>query len=125
MVKQHAFRSFLIRLGLQILVLEPAFLALCWLLHQYWNLLQRLSFADVLFCMGTVAGMIGAAGMMRSPYWMSLSPWGVWALPVQANEKEKRAQMVDELLHQNSFGLHLLAIGVITILLSAALTYIK
>ncbi len=106
-------------------MLEAAFLALSWLLHQYWNLLQRFSFADVLFFMGTLAGMIGSAGMMRSPYWVPLSPWGVWASPIQATEEEKRAQLIDELMHQTSFGLRILAIGVITFLLSIAMTYIK
>jgi hypothetical protein len=124
-VKIRVYLSFLFRLGLEILVLEAAFLALSWLLHQYWNLLQRFSFADVLFFMGTLAGMIGSAGMMRSPYWLSLSPWGVWASPIQATEEERRAQLMDELMHQTSFGLRILAIGVITFLLSIAMTYIK
>lgn len=105
--------------------MEAAFLAFSWLLHKYWNLLQRFSFADVLFFMGSLAGMIGSAGMMRSPYWLSLSPWGVWASPIQATEEERRAQMMDELMHQTSFGLRILAIGVITFLLSIAMTYIK
>lgn len=105
--------------------MEAVFLAFSWLLHKYWNLLQRFSFADVLFFMGSLAGMIGSAGMMRSPYWLSLSPWGVWASPIQATEEERRAQMMDELMHQTSFGLRILAIGVITFLLSIAMTYIK
>jgi hypothetical protein len=106
-------------------VLEVAFLALSWLLNQYWILLQRFSYADVLFIMGTLACMIGAVGMMRSPYWLSLSPWGVWAPAVQSTEEEKREQLMDEIKHQKSFGLNVLAVGVISILLSIALTYIR
>jgi hypothetical protein len=122
----RVYLTFLFRLGLEILGLEIAFLAFCWLLHQYWNLMQRFSFADVLFIMGTLVGLIGSAGMMRNnPYWLTLSPWGVWANPVQPDEQEKHAQMVDELMHQASFGLRLTAIGVITFLLSIAFTYIK
>jgi hypothetical protein len=121
----RVYLSFLFRLGLEILVLEAAFLALCWLLHRYWIILQRFSFADVLFFMGTLAGMIGSAGMLRSPYWLQLSPWGVWASPTQATEDEKRVQLVDELMHQTSFGMRILAVGVITFLLSIAMTYIK
>jgi hypothetical protein len=125
MLRVRVYLSFVLRLGLEILALEAAFLALSWLLNRYWTLLQRFSFADVLFFMGTLAGMIGSAGMMRSPYWIPLSPWGVWASPVQATEDEKRTQLVDELMHQTSFGLRMLAVGVITFLLSIVLTYIK
>jgi hypothetical protein len=125
MDKLRVYLSFLFRLGREILVLEAGFLVFSWLLHQYWIVLQRFSFADVLFFMGTIAGMIGSAGMMRSPYWLQLSPWGVWASSVQATEEEKRTQLVDELMHQTSFGLRMLAIGVITFMLSVALTYIK
>ena len=49
----------------------------------------------------------------------------MWASPIQATEKEKRAQLIDELMHQTSFGLRILAVGVITFLLSIAMTYIK
>jgi len=124
-VKKRVFLSFFFRLSLEILTLEAAYLALSWLLHKYWILLQHLSFADVLFFMGTLAGFIGSVGMMRSPYWVPLSPWGVWASPVQASEEEKRTQLMDELMHRTSFGLRMFAIGVITFLLSVALTYIK
>ncbi|HVP21758.1 MAG TPA: hypothetical protein VMS73_07845 [Anaerolineaceae bacterium] len=125
MGKKRVYLTFLFRLGLEILVLEAAFLVLCWLLHRYWTILQRFSFADVLFFMSALVGLTGCAGMLRSPYWQTLSPFGVWANPVQATEEEKRDQLVDELMHQTSFGLRLLAIGVITFLLSVALTYIK
>ncbi len=124
-MKIRIYLTFLLRLGLQILVLEAAYLAISWLLHRYWNLLQRLSFVDVLFFMGALAGMMGAAGMMRSPYGVPLSPLGVWASPVQANEDERHSQLVDELMHRTSFGLRMLAVGVITILLSVAMTCIK
>jgi hypothetical protein len=124
-IKIRVYLTFLFRLGLEILLLEAAFLAFSWLLHQYWNFLQRFSFADVLFFMSTLAGIIGSAGMMRSPYWLPLSPWGVGASPIQATEEEKREQLVDELMHQTSFGLRILAIGVITFLLSIVMTYIK
>jgi hypothetical protein len=124
-VKIRVYLNFIFRLGLQILALEAAYLALSWLLHRYWNLLQHLSFVDVLFFMGILAATIGSAGMMRSPYGVSLSPSGVWASAIQATEQERHAQLVDELMHQTSFGLRVLAVGVITTLLSIAMTYIK
>jgi hypothetical protein len=123
--KKRAFLTFFFRLGLEILALEAAYLALSWLLHRYWNLLQRLSFVDVLFFMGILAATMGSAGMMRSPYGVPLSPSGVWASQVQSSEEEKHAQMVDELMHRTSFGLRLLVVGVITTLLSIAMIYIK
>jgi hypothetical protein len=125
MVKIRVYLPFFFRLGLQILVLEAAFLALSWLLHRYWIILQPLRFADVLFFTGVFAALIGSAGMLRSPYWVSLSPGGVWASPIQATEEERHAQLVDELMHQTSFGLRILAVGVITILLSFVMVYIK
>jgi hypothetical protein len=125
MFKIRVYLTFLFRLGLEILALEAAFLAFSWLLNRYLTFLQRFSFADVLFFMGAVASTIGSAGMMRSPYRMMLSPWGVWASQVQPTEEERRAQLIDELMHQASFGLRILAIGVITILLSMALTFIR
>ena len=122
--KRRVYLTYLFRLGLQILVLEAAFLAFTWLLNQYLPSLQRVSFGDALFIMGALASAIGCAGMFRSPYWVPLSPMGVWASSTQANEEEKRTQLVDELMHQTSFGLRILAIGVITILVSIAVTYI-
>jgi hypothetical protein len=112
-------------LGLELGVLETVFLVFCWLLHRYWVILQRFSYADVLFVMGTLAGMLGSIGMMRNPYRVSLSPTGVWASRVQSSEEEKHAQMVDELTHQVNFGLRALAVGLITILLAITLTFIK
>ena len=125
MLKRRVYRTFYFRLGLQILALEAVFLAFSWLLHRYWIILQRFSYADVLFFMGTLAGLMGSIGMMRSPYRLALSPWGVWASSVQSTEDQKHTQLVDELMHQTSFGLRVLAVGVITILLAIAMTYIK
>ncbi len=124
MSKTRLYLAYFLRLGLQVLPLEAAYLALSWLLNRYWIILQPKSFADVLFFMGALASTIGSAGMFRSPYWVPLSPLGVWASPVQATEEEKRAQLVDELIHRTSFGLRILAVGVITILLSAVMTYL-
>jgi hypothetical protein len=86
--------------------------------------MQRFSYADVLFIMATLMAMMGSFGMLRSPYRQMLSPWGVWASPVQATEDEKRVQIIEEMMQQTSFSLRLLALGVITLVLSAALTYI-
>ena len=80
MLKRRVYRTFYFRLGLQILALEAAFLACSWLLHRYWIILERFSFADVLFVMGALAGMMGSIGMMRSPYRIAPSPWGVGKL---------------------------------------------
>ena len=124
--KIRVYLSFFFHLGLEILALEAAFLGVCWLLHRYWNLLQHLMLTDVFFFMGALASLLGAAGMMRSPYWIPLSPgMGVWAAPVQATEEEKRVQLIEELKHQKSFGLRALAIGVITILLSFVMTRLQ
>jgi hypothetical protein len=124
MSKIRLYLTYLFRLSLQILPLEAAYLALSWLLHRYWIILQHLSFADVLFFMGALASTIGSAGIMRSPYGVPLSQLGVWASPVQPTEEERRVQLVDELIRRTSFGLRLLAVGLITILLSAVMTYI-
>ncbi len=121
---KHVYLQFYLRLGLQILALEAGYLAFSWLLNRYWSVLQRFSFADVLFFMGALASSIGAAGMLRNPYGVPLGPWGVHAGSVSSDEEEKRVILIDEWLHQANFGLRLLAIGGITILLSIALTYI-
>lgn len=113
------------RLSLQILALEAAFLAIAWLLHRYWGILQRFVFSDVLFFVSVIVGMIGSMGMLHNPFAISLTPLGVWATPVKVSEEEKQAQLVDELVHQTSFSLRLVAVAVITFLLAVALTYIK
>jgi len=123
--RRRVFLSYFFRLSLQILALEAVFLAIAWLLHRYWSILQRFSFADVLFFVSVVVGMIGSFGMLHNPFAIALSPLGVWAPSIRVTEEEKQVQLVDELLHQTSFNLRLLAVGVITFLLAVALTFIK
>jgi hypothetical protein len=125
MFKKRTTLTVLIRLGLGILAWEAVFLGLAWLLHRYWRFLQPHSFADVLFFMAALAFVMGSAGMMRNPYGVPLTPLGVWASPVQPTEDERRAQRLDEIIHQRAFGLRTLAVALITFLLSIALTYIK
>jgi hypothetical protein len=125
MFKYRASLKVLSRLGLSILVWEAAYLGLSGLLHRYWRFLQSQTFADVLFFMAALAFLMGSAGMMRNPYGVPLTPLGVWASPVQPNEDERRAQRLDEIIHQRAFGLRTLAVALITFLLSIAFTYIK
>ncbi len=123
--KGRIYLTLLRRLAPGILALEIAFLAGCWLLNRYWSLMQRFTYADTLLIMGALAAIMGSAGMMRSPYGIPLSSGGIWASHFRVTEDEKHEQLVDEMIHQTSFGMRFLAVGVITILVSIALTYTK
>ncbi len=117
-------RSVWVRLGLGILGFSAVLVILTVLIHQYW-ILQKVSLGDSFFVMGALACTMAAAGLMRNPYGEMLSPWGVTAHPAPATEAEKRVQMIAEFVEQRAFGVRLLAAGLICILLSVFVTYVK
>lgn len=116
-------RKIILRLIRDVVVMEAVVVAVSWLLQRYWSALEHFSLGDVLFMMGGFSFFAGSVGMMRSPYWNVLSPTGIWASGTQANETEKHTQLVDEMLHQFSFGMSLIATGVIAVLLSIPFSF--
>ena len=118
------FRSVWVRLSLGVLGYEAVLVILTWLLHKYW-FLRNVSLGDGLFAMGVLACTMASAGIMRNPFGEMLSPWGVFAKSVQTTEEEKRGQLIADFVEQRSFGVRLLAAGLLNILLSIVVTYVK
>ncbi len=118
-----SFRSVWVRLGLGVLGYTAVLLILTWLLHQYL-FLKNSSTGDSLFVVGVLACATASVGMFRSPYGEMLSPWGVTAHPVEPTEAEKRARLVADFVEQRSFGVRLLAAGLLTIVMSVLFTYV-
>ena len=109
-------RSIWVRLVLGVLAYTAALALLAWLAQQYWAL-KRVRLGDAFFLIGVLACAAASAGLMRNPYSEMLSPWGVFRT-IQPTEREKYAQRLAELVEARSFGLRLLAAGLIIILLS-------
>ncbi len=120
----RGFRSVWIRLGLGVLGYLAVLLILTWLMQRYW-ILQKLNFGDALFVMGVLACAVASAGMMRNPYGEMLSPLGVHAHSIEATEEEKRTQAIATFVEQRAFGVRLLTAGLLTILLSVLVVYVK
>jgi hypothetical protein len=118
------FRSFWLRAGLGVLIWTIALIALLWVLHQKVANLQRFYFSDCLFGTGTLLLMAASLGMMSRPFEISLSPWGRTPLPVQDSEEERSHQALAQFVEQRAFALRMAAIGLILILVSAALAYL-
>ena len=111
-------------MGLGVLGFTVVLLILTWLMHKYW-ILQYVSFGDALFMMGILACATASAGIMRNPFGEMLGPWGVTAQPVQPTAEEKRLQQITDFVVQRAFGFRLLAAGLIIILISVMVVYIK
>jgi hypothetical protein len=124
MGKNRIFRSVWVRLGLGVLGYEAVLVILTLLLHRYW-ILQNVSLGDAFFMMGVLACAIASMGMLRSPYGEMLSPWGVPAHPIQATEEEKRRQLLADFVERRHFVVRLLSAGLLNILLSLIVLYIK
>lgn len=125
MKNNEIFRSVWVRLGLGVLGYAAVLAILTWLAHAYW-IFQHAKFGDALFGMGVLACLIASAGMMRnssSGVWPS--PAGMSALPIQSTEEEKHTQLIADFVEQQSFGVRLLAAGLLTVLLSIIVSNIK
>ena len=124
MVKNRTIRSVWVRLGLGVLGFEAVLVVLTLLFHQYW-IFRYISLTDSFFSMGVLACAIASAGLLRNPYGEMLSPWGVFAHSVRTTEEEKRTQLIAEFVEARSFGLRLLAAGLLSILASIVGLFIQ
>lgn len=117
-------RSRWLRLVLEILLWEAVMLGLAYLYYRHLSARQpRLRYGDVLFLVGVLDLLVASLGMMGRPYEVSNSPQGVWASPVHGTEEERRIHMLDEFIEKRWFATHLIATGLLTILISVMFTY--
>lgn len=108
-----------------VLVLTALQTGLAWYLWQRMVLLQRFPYGDVLLLFGAIDGTIGGLAMVRNrPFSASHSPIGVPAFQVQPSEDEQRNLLLDEFNSQKSFAGYVLAISLLTILVSIMVTYL-
>ncbi len=112
-------------MGLEVLAVWAAQLALLWLLYGQVGSLQRFYFSDILFIVGIMESLAASGGLMGRPYEIAGSAvYGVPALPVQPTEEERRRQAIANFAQQRKFGIRLFAIGILTILLAIVMTFI-
>ncbi len=122
---KRLFRSYWFRLVFGVLFWWSALVGLVWLLHSRYGWLKHLAFSDVLFVVGVLECLTASLGMMTDRLDVMLGgPYGSPAVPAQSSEDEKRWQMVAGFMERKSFGIRLMAIGLLTIFLSAALTFL-
>ncbi len=123
-MKRLFLRSFWFRIILESLALWAGVVILALLLYWRVSSLQRFYFSDLLFIAGLLECALASAGLMRSPYDITdASTYGAPAHPVQPSDDERRFLAVANYVRQRTFAFRLLAAGLLTILLSLALTF--
>lgn len=124
MSRSGFFRSFWVRTILGVLVVVAVQAVLVWLLSQRVSWLQGKRYGDILLLFGVVEVLMGSTTMSGSDRGFSDPRHGVPAFPVQNSEQEQRELMLAEFIQRRSFSLRVIAIGVLTILVSIAFTYL-
>jgi hypothetical protein len=124
MDKNGFIRSFCLRASLQVLAWEIVTVGLTYFLHRQVSWLRHNRFGDLLFAIGVMEVAVASWGMLNRPYEASNSPWGVPASPVQDGGQQKQYQLLAEVMQQKGTALRLVALGLLTILLSLGLLFL-